>query len=719
MQPAATPPEYGYHSAVARTAARCPVSASFQRTEHHSLRSGRKSVTVKRMENITPNISKAAQPTQATTTDPVSPALPFSVAPRPRKFSTIPPIVKARRIMRCLVEHKAEDVTGFDVAGKSSCMDAVVIATAKSSRHARSLADALSELSASDNLEWLRMEGYQNGEWVLVDMNDVVVHIFIKEARELFQIEGLWRNAPEIDAEILPDPAPAPLTPTLLLILDGYGLAEPGPGNAATLARIPNLDRLLDQPNRVALAASGRAVGLPDGYMGNSEVGHLNIGAGRIVYQDMTRIDMAVESGELAKNPVLCELLEHVRASGGRIHFAGLLSDGGVHSHIAHLEALLRIAADYGVPAVVHAFLDGRDTPPTSGVNYVRRLKDCLEETGARFGSMIGRFYAMDRDKRWERVLVAWNMLVHGHGEVVSDPVAALETAYAAGEVDEFLKPRLVGDPQDVILHDGDGLFFFNFRADRARELAAAFHLTDFDGFDRGSMPKLAGIACMTSYDATLHLPVAFAKGNLEQTLGEVVADKGLRQLRIAETEKYAHVTYFFSGGREQSFKGEDRILVNSPRDVATYDLKPQMSAEEVTDRFIEAWNTGIYTLAVCNLANPDMVGHTGVIPAAIAALETVDACVGRIAAVVAASGGRLVLTADHGNIEEMIDPLTGAPHTAHTCNPVPLVVLDAGKPVPLKEGGKLGDIAPTILALWGITPPEAMTGTPLLAENA
>ena len=686
---------------------------------HHSLHSGGKSVTLNLMENITPNSSKAAQPTQATTTDPVSPALPFSVAPRPRKFSTISSRLKAQHIMRCLAEHKAEDIIGLDVADKSSCMDAVVIATAKSSRHARSLADALNELSASENLEWLRMEGYQNGEWVLVDMNDVVVHLFIKETRELFQIEGLWRSAAEIDPNSLPEPTPAPLKPTLLLILDGYGLTAPGPGNAVTQANTPNLDRLLALPGRVSLTASGRAVGLPEGYMGNSEVGHLNIGAGRIVYQDMTRIDMAVESGELAQNPVLCDLLERVRTAGGRIHFAGLLSDGGVHSHIAHLEALLRIATDSGVPAVVHAFLDGRDTPPTSGARYVQQLEGCLKETGARLGSMIGRFYAMDRDKRWERVLVAWNLLVHGHGEAVNNPVTALESAYASGEVDEFLKPRLTGDPQEVTLRDGDGLFFFNFRADRARELAAAFHVEAFDGFDRGRVPQLAGIACMTSYDATLDLPVAFAKSNIEQTLGETVADSGLRQLRIAETEKYAHVTYFFSGGREQVFKGEDRILVNSPRDVATYDLKPQMSAEEVTDRLIEAWNRGIYTLVVCNLANPDMVGHTGVLPAAIAALETVDTCVERIEKAVTASGGRLILTADHGNIEAMIDPATGSPHTAHTCNPVPLLALDAGKSIPLKEGGKLGDIAPTILALWGMTPPKAMTGTSLLAENA
>ncbi len=524
------------------------------------------------------------------------------------------------------------------------------------------------------------------------------------------------------------------LTPTLLLILDGYGLAPAGPGNAASLARTPNIDWLVSLPGATRIDASGRAVGLPAGYMGNSEVGHLNIGAGRIVYQDMTRIDVAMETGELAANPALLGLIEGVKKAGGRLHFAGLLSDGGVHSHINHLGALLDIAASHGVGVRVHAFMDGRDTSPTSGAGYLARLRGMMERTreahpgvSVEQSSLVGRFYAMDRDKRWERVTVAWDMMVHGEGARSADPVATAEALYAAGETDEFLKPQLFGEPDDVCIRDGDGIFFFNFRADRGRELVSAFHFPDFDGFDRGRVPALSGLASMTSYDSSLHVPVAFPKENLVQTLGEVVADAGAHQLRIAETEKYAHVTYFFSGGREEPFPLEDRVLVDSPKDVATYDLKPQMSVLEVTDRFLETWAAGPdkdgvpYTLAVCNLANPDMVGHTGVIEAAVRALEYVDGCVGRLVEAVLSSGGRVLMTADHGNVEEMLDK-DGHPQTAHTCNQVPLVVVersaDGDHAVPLRSGGKLGDIAPTLLHLWGLARPDVMTGESL-AEAA
>lgn len=523
-------------------------------------------------------------------------------------------------------------------------------------------------------------------------------------------------------------------TPTLLLILDGYGLAPASAGNAVSLAHTPCLDQLIglpeaSRPGVTRLAASGRAVGLPQGYMGNSEVGHLNIGAGRVVYQDMTRIDLAVENGSLAVNPALAGVLAAVKNSGGRLHLLGLLSDGGVHSHIRHLEALITIALQAGVPVLLDLFTDGRDTAPTSAAGFVADLRRSLGAAEAdaaasvRIGTLCGRYYAMDRDKRWERVKTAWDLLTRGIGQRETSPEAALAAAYAAGETDEFLKPRLFGEPDEIRVRDGDGLFFFNFRADRARELASAFHRADFSGFDRGALPALAGMAAMTSYDASLHLPVAFAKDNLEDTLGEVVSGLGLRQLRIAETEKYAHVTYFFNGGRETPFPGEDRILVDSPRDVPTYDLKPEMSVLQVTERLLAAWSNGAegrkYDFVVCNFANPDMVGHTGKIPATVRALEAVDGCVARIAAAVRASGGRLVLTADHGNSEELLDA-DGQPQTAHTCNPVPFLVLEGpgsvgtdgeGRLVPLQSGGKLGDIAPTLLGLWGVTPPAAMTG--------
>ena len=502
--------------------------------------------------------------------------------------------------------------------------------------------------------------------------------------------------------------------PTLFLILDGYGLAPAGPGNAAYLANTPTLDRLFSLPGVGRLDASGRQVGLPSGFIGNSEVGHLNIGAGRVVYQDMTRIDMAIENGDLFKNSVLLDLMGKVRARSGRIHFCGLLSDGGVHSHIDHLGALLEMAQKEGVPALVHAFLDGRDTPPTSGAGYVERLLPMLEKTGGRLADIIGRFYAMDRDKRWERVNVAWDMLVHGKGEKIDDAVKALEAAYAAGENDEFVKPRIL--LEDSAIRDGDGVFCFNFRADRGRELVHALTDADFSGFDRGAVPDMAGVASMTSYEASLDaaVPVAFTKDNLDRTMGEVVAGLGMKQLRIAETEKYAHVTYFFSGGREAPFENEDRILVESPRDVATYDLKPEMSAFEVTDKLLDAWNSGRYDFVVCNLANPDMVGHTGFIEAAIKACETVDACVERIEKAVSASGGLLCITADHGNVEKMIDE-EGRPQTAHTLNQTPFLIYDGGKAVPVKDG-RLGDIMPTILTYWGVDVPAQMSGDVLLA---
>ncbi len=504
------------------------------------------------------------------------------------------------------------------------------------------------------------------------------------------------------------------VTPTLLLILDGWGIAPDGPGNAVSLAATPNMDALFATCPHSQLTASGRAVGLPEGYMGNSEVGHLNIGAGRIVYQDMTRIDVAIEDGSFAANKTICDLVRTTKERQGTLHLVGLLSDGGVHSHINHLFALCRLAAEAGVPVLVHCLLDGRDTPPDSGMGYVRQLQQELaRHTDQEIAALYGRFYAMDRDKRWERVSQAFNLLVHGQGPRMAGAEKALQASYEEGVLDEFVKPVWVS-AKEPGLRPGDSVFFFNFRADRMREIVSALTLENFDGFDRGSLPAPCAVASMTSYDAQLTIPVAFPDQDIPNVLGQVVADAGLRQLRLAETEKYAHVTYFFNGGVEEPCAGEDRILVPSPRSVATYDLAPKMSAVEVTDRFVENWNSGRYDLVVCNLANGDMVGHTGIIPAAIEACETVDACVGRMAEAVRARHGRMLLIADHGNCEKMLDE-DGKPHTAHTTNPVPCILLDTDTPARQLACGKLADVAVTILSLWGIRIPAEMNGTSLV----
>lgn len=507
-----------------------------------------------------------------------------------------------------------------------------------------------------------------------------------------------------------------PMKPTLLLILDGWGMASDGPGNAVSQARTPNLNRLLNRWPHTSLECSGRAVGLPEGFMGNSEVGHMNIGAGRIVYQDMTRIDMAVEDRSLFENPVLIELMDATKARGGRLHFLGLLSDGGVHSHQEHLYALLEMARDRGLEDVfVHAFMDGRDTPPTSGMGYVKAFRDARRRIGCgRIATLMGRFYAMDRDTRYDRTKVAWDALVHGVGERVEGPVRGVRDAYVVGETDEFIKPRIVSDV-DGVIRDGDGVFLFNFRADRVRQITRALFSDDFDAFERGKRPELAGLASMTRYESGFPLPVAFPSQALDGSLGEVVSGLGLRQLRIAETEKYAHVTYFFNCGREEPFTGEDRRLIASPRDVATYDLKPEMSALEVTRQLLELLPE--YDLSVCNLANLDMVGHSGVIPATVRAVETVDACVGKIVDSMLARGGRVLLTADHGNAEEMLDH-DGDPQTAHSKNPVPFVLIEEGGETRVLRPGKLGDIAPTLLALWGAAPSPGMSGENLVQEE-
>lgn len=494
--------------------------------------------------------------------------------------------------------------------------------------------------------------------------------------------------------------------------MDGWGLAAPGKGNAVSLADTPVFDTLMRGPH-TSLKCCGPDVGLPPGFMGNSEVGHMNLGAGRVVNQDIRRIDLAVSNGSFAKNPVLTELFERARNQSGRVHFMGLLSDSGVHSHIGHLFALLGYARAQGLHSIVHAFMDGRDASPTSGADFVRKLLGTLNRLGkCRLGSMVGRYYAMDRDKRWERTGKAWNLMVHGQGERTENPVQALEDAYAKGETDEFILPRLIdnGSGESPCIQDGDALFYFNFRADRARQLTRCFADSSFDGFDRGRLPHLSAFATMTRYEDDLPVPAALPTEDIPQVLGQVASSMGIEQLRIAETEKYAHVTYFFNGGIEEPFAGEDRILVQSPRDVATYDLKPEMSAEQVATRFAKAWLQKRYPLVICNFANADMVGHTGVIPAAIRACETVDACVGKLLRLAEENGCRMLITADHGNAECLLTP-TGKPFTSHTLNPVPLFLLEDGKQLPLLDGGRLADVAPTILHLWGVNPPDVMNG--------
>ncbi|ORJ58713.1 2,3-bisphosphoglycerate-independent phosphoglycerate mutase [Geothermobacter hydrogeniphilus] len=509
--------------------------------------------------------------------------------------------------------------------------------------------------------------------------------------------------------------------PLALVILDGWGQADCTPDNAVCQARTPVLDRLFKEFPHTTLGASGLDVGLPDGQMGNSEVGHLNIGAGRVVYQDLTRISKSIEDGDFFTNPVMLEGMRKIRENGGKLHLCGLLSDGGVHSHNTHLYALVEMAKQQGIGEIcIHAFMDGRDTPPKSGAGYLRELENQLQKIGAGvLATVSGRFYAMDRDNRWERIERAWQALVHGRGITAADSAGAIADAYAAGQSDEFVEPRVIlrdGRPLATV-DDGDGILFFNFRADRARELTRAFTFDDFDGFDRGKHPELACYLCLTEYDETFGLPVIFPPESYPDLFGEVLAKAGKTQLRIAETEKYAHVTFFFNGGVEEPFAGEDRALIPSPQDVATYDQKPEMSAAEVTDEVVTRIESGQYDVIILNFANPDMVGHTGVFPAAVKAMETVDACLGRVVEAVQAAGGGLLITADHGNCEKMSDH--GQPHTAHTSDPVALLLVDDRYRRAGLQPGVLADLAPTMLQLLGLPQPAAMTGRSLLQTSA
>jgi 2,3-bisphosphoglycerate-independent phosphoglycerate mutase len=496
-----------------------------------------------------------------------------------------------------------------------------------------------------------------------------------------------------------------------LVILDGWGLAEPGPGNAISLAATPVFDRLWDEFPHTQLSAQGRDVGLPDGQMGNSEVGHLNLGAGAIVKQDLARIDESVAGGSFFENEALLAACERARNSPrGRLHLLGLVSDGGVHSGWEHLEATIELASQEGVPDLVfHAFTDGRDTLPHGGRGYLAELERWLRHAG-HVATVGGRYYAMDRDTRWERTKLAYDAIVHGEGLRAASAEEAIEASYERGETDEFVKPTVIGGYDGAA--EGDIAIFINFRPDRARQMTRALAEPGFEEFSRAQGPLL-DLTTMTEYRKGWPYPVAFPEARPKTTLAEVISAAGERQLHVAETEKYAHVTYFFNGGREQEWEGEKRCLVDSPRDVPTYDHRPEMSARAAADAFVSRWPAGGYRFGIINFANPDMVGHTGVIPAAVQAVETVDACLADVVEAVERSGGACIVTADHGNCDHMLEP-DGSPNTAHSLNPVPLIVTSKG--IELRQGGILADVAPTVLELLGIAQPEEMTGRSLIA---
>ncbi|MCR6545159.1 2,3-bisphosphoglycerate-independent phosphoglycerate mutase [Dehalobacterium formicoaceticum] len=508
--------------------------------------------------------------------------------------------------------------------------------------------------------------------------------------------------------------------PLILMILDGWGSCEQVEGNAIMCAWLPNYQHLLSTYPHTLLKASGEAVGLPEGQMGNSEVGHLTIGAGRVVFQELTRIHRAIRDQSFRENHVLLEAFHMAQERGSRVHLMGLLSDGGVHSHINHLIAILEMAAELGVKEVyLHCFLDGRDVSPTSGKEYLAEIQEKMAALGVgTIATMMGRFYAMDRDQRWDRVAKAYQAMVYGEGIRAVSPQAALEQSYEQRVNDEFVEPVVFVDEQGRPkgrIQSGDTVIFYNFRADRAREITRAFIEPEFSAFDRGTNPPQVHYVCMTQYHHEFQVPVVFPPQNLDHTLGQVLAEEGLKQLRIAETEKYAHVTFFFNGGVEEANPGEDRILIPSPH-IATYDLKPEMSAYEVTEKVVEKIKSGIYDVIIINYANPDMVGHTGMMDATVKAVETVDVCLGKVVEAVRNQGGRLLITADHGNAEAMIDINTGGPQTAHTSDEVPFILVDDELiGLELKEKGALSDIAPTMLELIGIRQPEEMTGKSLL----
>ena len=505
---------------------------------------------------------------------------------------------------------------------------------------------------------------------------------------------------------------------TMLMILDGFGINEKEEGNSVKLANIPNINQIMKENPNTIIHTSGLDVGLPEGQMGNSEVGHTNIGAGRIIYQDLAKITKSIEDGDFFSKSEFVAAIENCKKNNSNLHIMGLLSDGGVHSHNRHLYGLLELAKRKDFENVyVHCFLDGRDRPPASAEGYITELENKIAEKGVgKIATLSGRFYSMDRDKRWERVSQAYNAMVRGEGEKYTSATVAIEESYQKEVFDEFVKPTVItnkaGEPIATI-KSGDSVIFFNFRPDRAREITRALVDKEFDGFDTEKLDLY--FVCMTPYDETMpNVEVAFRKEEIKNTFGEIVSKNGLKQLRIAETEKYAHVTFFFNGGEEKQYEGEDRILVPSPK-VETYDLKPEMSAFEVTEKVVEAIKSEKYDTIILNYANPDMVGHTGNVEASIKALEALDTCVKQVVDAVKEVNGALLITADHGNSEQMIDYVTGEPYTAHTTNPVPLVVIGMGNKK-VKEG-KLADLAPTMLEIMGLEKPEDMTGESLLED--
>jgi 2,3-bisphosphoglycerate-independent phosphoglycerate mutase len=621
--------------------------------------------------------------------------------------------------LKAVLGKKAEQIVLLDVNDLTSLAETFVICSGRSNRQVSAIAEFIRTELKKQDIRPLHVEGIKEGHWVLMDYGHVIIHIFYGPIREFYDLEGLWIDAKRIPVSGDDTEEGYHNIPIMLAILDGWGVGPERKGNAVFEADTPFLDSLMKAYPNTTLLCSGKAVGLPEGIMGNSEVGHLNIGAGRIVYQDLLRIDMSIKSGEFYDNPALSAVMSKVREKDATLHLIGLVSDGGVHSQLTHLTTLIEMAGRKGLKKIdVHAILDGRDTPPDSGIRYVTQLKEFTDATGiGNIATICGRYYAMDRDNRWDRVEKAYRLYTLGEGIYEKDPLEAVKNAYQRDESDEFVRPIAItsgaGSPTGTV-KNGDGVIFFNFRADRAREITRALTDPAFDMFPRDTLPALCGYVCMTIYDESFSLPVAFPPVRLEQILGQVISDQGLRQLRIAETEKYAHVTYFFNGGEEKPFPLEDRCLIPSPKNVATYDLKPEMSALKVTEEILPRIRSGKYDFIVLNFANMDMVGHTGMLAAAVSACETVDTCLEKIVIELKRKNGTVLITADHGNAEKMMED-NGQMYTAHTTHPVPFILVDDKRKNVRLRAGALADIAPTILDIMGIRQPEQMTGKSLI----